>query len=149
MSTAVLGRRSIQRKITVALVRAVLEDIAARYPGRVDRRASDEVPARYVEADRPSCLVAVVLDRLGFSIGVLKTLDVEHAVGELCTAGVRVAESRHPALRRIDPAARALLQWVQDQQDAGREWGAIVSKAFGPSRWFARRDRDRRPWLYA
>ncbi len=148
--TTITGSRSKQKRITVAAVRTALEDIARLNPGRVDRRSDDETPARYVEWDRPACLVARVLERLGYGIGILKALDAEHAVGELCLPGVRVADSRHPAISRLDDNAKALLQWVQDRQDEGRMWGRIVADAFKARTVFtlARWDRERRPWLY-
>jgi hypothetical protein len=139
-----------QKKITVAQVRAALEDIARQHPRRVDQPAGEELPARYVAVNRPACLVANVLVRVGFNLGQLKALDAEHAVGDLFAAGVRVAESRHPALRKLDDNAKALLQWVQDKQDAGQQWGRIVTEALRPrASWLARWDRRKRPWLYA
>lgn len=143
-----------RKRITVAMVRAALVDIAARNPRRVDRRddhrVDAELPTRYAGRGGPACLVAQVLTRLGFTLGQLKALDAEHPVGELFTAGVRVTESRHPALRRLDDNAKALLQWVQDKQDAGHQWGRIVADAWRPrSVWkLARFDRRHRPWLY-
>lgn len=136
-------------KITVAQVRAVLEEIAATEPDRRDRRAG-LLPPRYVDQGQPNCLVALVLERLGISLGVLRQLDQEHPTGEIVHAGVRVAESRNPSLRRFDRAALDLLDHVQRQQDAGRTWGSIVCDAFNRTRftpdWY---DRRRRPWLFA
>ena len=146
MSTTVVAPKT--RKIGVSQVRAVLEDIAIEHPDRVDRRATDGLPARYAARGGPNCLVAMVLDRLGFSVGILKALDAEHPTGELFRAGgVQVAESRHPALKRIDPTARALLQYVQNQQDRGQRWGRIVRDAFSSNRFFERWERERKPWL--
>lgn len=160
MSTAVLTRpladhvigvpRSKPKRVTVPIVRAALEEVAWRYPFRVDIRALAEVPARYVDHGTPACLVAHILERLGYSVGILSALDAEHPVGDFFHTGVRIEEARHPALRRIDDNARALLAWVQAQQDRGRRWGAIVRDAFRAKRlWVrARRDREQRPWLY-
>lgn len=151
MSTATMSKpRTRKVKVTVNAVRVALEAVALATPAYVDRRAADDLPARYVEGGRANCLVAKVLENLGYSLGILKALDAEHPVGELCAAGVRVAESRHPALKKVDGQAKALLQWVQDQQDAGRAWGRIVTDAFKPrSLWdFESRDRHKRPWLY-
>ena len=144
-------RRSTAKvKITSTAVRVALEQIAAGSPAHVDHRAGDELPARYVVAGKANCLVARVLEQLGFSLGILKALDHEHPVGELSAPGVRVAESRHPALRKVDMQAKVLLQWVQDKQDAGWAWGSIVNDAFKPKRpWeFESWDRRNRPWLY-
>ncbi len=137
-------------RIGVDAVRAAMEEIGAAFPAYIDRRAADDLPARYVDRGHANCFVAKVLEKLGYSLGILKALDAEHPVGELCAAGVRVAESRHPALKKIDAQAKTLLQWVQDQQDAGRAWGRIVKDAFKPKAvWgFESRDRKKRPWLY-
>lgn len=154
MSTATMTSPSKAKtrkvKITVTAVRAALEQIATAFPARVDRRAADDLPARYVDQGAANCLVAKVLENLGFSLGILKALDAEHPVGDLTAAGVRVAESRHPALRKIDPQAKLLLQWVQTRQDGGQAWGRIVADAFRTkSLWeFESWDRKKRPWLY-
>ncbi len=153
MSTATStrpGKRTGKVKITALAVRAALEQVAAAAPTHVDQRAADDLPARYVTGGQANCLVARVLERLGYSLGVLKALDNEHPVGELSAPGVRVAESRHPALKKIDADAKVLLQWVQDKQDAGQTWGRIVEQAFRPKGVFEFEswDRRRRPWLY-
>jgi len=136
------------RRITVAAVREALRAVADEEPDRVDRRAVDFLPARYIDGGRPNCFVALVLTRLGFSVGVLRALDEEHPTGELIHAGVRVAESRHPALKKLDPVARQLLQYVQDCQDRGERWGRIVNDALTPNKWFGQLwDRRHRPWL--
>lgn len=136
------------RKITVEQVRTALERIAATYPNRRDRRAG-VLPARYIDRGRPNCLAALALQRLGFSMGVLRALDREHPTGDIVHAGVRVNESRHPALRRVDQRALALLDYIQRRQDNGHTWGEVISEALTPTRLlpdrFARR---RKPWLY-
>jgi len=142
-----LKRPRTPRRITVTAVTETLRVVVAEHPGRADRRATDGLPARYIDAGKPNCLVAMVLVRLGYSAGILKALDQEHPTGELTQPGVRVAESRHPALRKIDPVARRLLQYVQDAQDQGRRWDAILTDSCTPSRWFPARDRTRKPWL--
>ncbi len=133
--------------VSVAQVRAVLEGIAEEYPWRRDQRQREEHPPRYVEWGKPNCLVAMALLRLGFSLGLLRALDAEHPVGDLFQPGVRIAESRHPALARLDPAALALLAHVQEAQCRGRSWGRIVRDAFARSKWFPGRDLERKPWL--
>jgi hypothetical protein len=150
LSTATLHHRTTgPRRITVPAVRAVLEEVVAQYPNRIDRRAIDDLPARYIDRGQPNCLVALVLTRLGFSPGVLRALDQEHPTGSLVDAGAKVAESRHPALRKLHTDARLLLQYVQDHQDRGEQWSRIVVDAFKPRTWFTRRfDEARRPWLY-
>lgn len=155
MSSTTLSRPThttrTARRIHVADVRAALTEIAARHPDRRDPRVRDDLPPRYVHRGEPACLVALVLIRLGFSQGVLKALDQEHPTGALCEAGVRLAESRHPALRKIDPVARQLLQYVQDQQDRGQRWADIVRAAFTPVKPFTfaglRWPTSTKPWL--
>lgn len=140
MSTA-----CVERKITVAKVVEVLEQVAAEEPHRVDPSAEAGLMPRYLNQGRPNCLVAQVLSRLGFSRAVLRALDREYPVGELVHAGAEIAHSRNPALRRLDPAGRALLQFIQERQ--GLAWGRVTRDALTPSRWFARPARSRRPWL--
>lgn len=140
----------VKRKIRVDDLERVLKEIASADPDHVDRRADDGLLPRYVEDGKPNCLVAKALHKLGFSIGVLKALDREHPTGELVDAGVQIAESRHPALKKIDPLAKQLLKYVQDQQDRGRSWGKVVNDAFATrylgltGRW----ERQRKPWLF-
>jgi hypothetical protein len=149
-NNAVLKNPVRSKKITVDVVHAALLEVVEEEPERRDRRAEDGLCARYMDQGQPNCLVAKVLLRLGYSTGVLRQLDREFPTGELCHAGVRVVESRHPALRRIEPAALKLLQYVQDQQDRGHEWGAIVGDAFRRNRFFSDRwYRERKPWLFA
>lgn len=148
-ATTLTERRVHHRRITVDVVRDVLREIAAEEPDRCDARTELESGPRYIHSGHPSCLVARVLYRLGFSAGVLRAMDREYPTGELVEPGARIAESRHPALRKIDPTAKQLLQWVQDKQDQGLAWGVVVRQAFDVSRlsiwaW----DRRRRPWLY-
>lgn len=139
---------STSRKITVDDVKTALETVALTDPDHIDRRAAEGLPARYIDRGKPDCLVARSLAKLGFSTGVLKALDQEHPVGEILHAGVRVEESRHPALRKIDPLALRLLQYVQDQQDNGQRWGRIVADAFSTSVWRTPFDHRRKPWLF-
>lgn len=147
VSNALLNTRT-KRTITADTVTQVLAQIVEANPDHVDPRASDGLMPRYVHRGKPNCLVATVLDRLGFSLGVLRALDEEYPTGELRHAGVQVDKSRHPALRRIDPKARALLSYLQRQQDRGWAWGRIVRNALTPARFFNRFDKAERPWLY-
>lgn len=146
MSTAATTTRP--GRVTVALLHEHLAQIVAQDPGRVDERPELELPPRYVTNGEPACLVARLLTRLGYSLGILRDLDREYARGELRNAGVRIAESRHPALRRLDPDARALLEYLQRGQDAGLSWGTIAHKAFAPCRFGRGVDQRKRPWLY-
>lgn len=135
-------------KITVEAVKEALVDIVSDAGHVADPRAENEQPARYLSGGQPNCLVAHVLKRLGFSIGILRALDREHAVGNISHSGVQVAHSRHPALKKIDDKALALLQYVQNKQDAGMRWGRIVADAFTPGPWYSRFSKERcKPWL--
>lgn len=141
----------VRKKITVKDLEPVLKAIAEADPGHVDRRAAEGLLPRYVEHGKPNCLVARALSRLGFSVGVLKALDQEHPTGELVDAGVQVAESRHPSLKKLDPLAKQLLKYVQDQQDRGLSWGRVVADAFTARKEYFlgfRRERQRKPWLF-
>lgn len=139
----------ISRAITVNAVKEVLEDIVANNPDRADPRVEEGMHARYVHHGRPNCLVAHTLTRLGFSMSVLRALDREHGVGNVVDAGVPLIESRHPALRRIDPLALRLLDFVQARQDDGERWASVVRDAFHRHRYFGEYwDRKRKPWLF-
>lgn len=146
--TAVLahGRHTID----VEQVTRALTDVVATDPDRVDpRRRDDWGPIQYVHRGEPACLVAMTLLRLGYSLVVLQELDREYPMGEIQDAGVTIADSRHPALRKLHPAARALLDFVQQGQDKGHRWRDITTAAFAPRRLrLGRLDTLRRPWLY-
>lgn len=149
MSTAVLTttelkRPSHPRRITVATVREALRAVAADNPGRACPCQGSGVTARYVRRGRPDSLVAQALARVGYSTGVLTALDEEHPTGSVCERGVTVAESRHPALAKLDPLARQLLAYVQTRQDTGRPWDRIVAEALKPALFLRSR---RKPWL--
>jgi len=129
-----------RRPINAVNVRAALVAVSALNPGRHDARPGDGLTARYVNDDgRPNCLVAHVLLRLGITIHVLRALDQEYPTGELVRPGVKITETRHKALRRLDPDAQALLGYVQDRQEAGARWDRIVEEAFNPGRLSRRR----------
>ncbi len=136
--------------ITVARVREILTEIVEEHPLRRDARLKPDERPRYVEWGHPNNLTAMLLLRLGFGLGVLTALDAEHPVGDLFVPGVLVAESRHPALNRLEPAARDLIAYLQTQQHRGRAWGAIARDAFNLNRfWFPGRDRRTKPWMCA
>lgn len=146
-TTVLTGVR--KSKIGVDLVRAAMNEIVVTAPTHVDHRATDGLPARYVEHGQPVCLVAKILVRLGYSVAVLKELDREYPMGEIIHAGVQIGRSRHPALRKLSPEALALLQFLQDQQDRGLSWGRIAVKAFqSKGMMLAKFDKRERPWLY-
>lgn len=135
------------RRISVADVRGAMAVVAAEDPDHSDRRAEDDLSPRYIVHGQPSCLVARVLEQLGFSRGVLRDLDRCREVGDWRKSnggGARIGVSWHPALKKIDPAARQLLEWVQSRQDRGQCWGFIADQAFKKPRWGRR---ERKPWV--
>ena len=142
--TVLLHRPVLPRRITVAAVRAALEDVVAANPGKAGHPLRDDQPSRYIEQGQPSCLISLVMLRLGFSKGVLRALDEEHPTGEILQTGVTIEESRHPALKKITEDARRLLQYVQEAQDRGVRWDRIVTDAFRRQRWFRV---GKKPWL--
>lgn len=135
--------------ITVADVKETLEIIASASPDRIDTTAVAGGIPRYVTKGKPNCLVARVLAELGISTRTLSQLDYEVPVGGIVDAGVKIAESRNPELRRLVPAARALLQFVQDKQDRGARWGRAARAALRRNPLIpARIERVRKPWLF-
>ncbi len=136
-----------RRLINVTEVRQALERVVAADPDHADRRTRNGLPARYVSRGEPNSLVARVLAELGFSVGVLRSLDHEPPTGELFEVGVAVHESRHAALKKIDPTAMALLAFVQEGQDKGEKAERILRRAFQAGWLFPRRARLRKPWL--
>lgn len=115
------------RRITVDDVAAALDAVARERGRRTDDRVERKLAPRYVEHGQPCCLVAVVLHRLGFTIGQLKQFDAESGPGG---GGIILSQSRHPLLKRIEPLARQLLVYVQRRQDMGGEdWPQIVDRA--------------------
>lgn len=128
--------------ITVNQVRVELDRLAVEHPDRADPRPAGGQPPRYVVNGQPACLVAHVLHRLGMSVGALRALD--HETGRR-GAGVRINESRHPALRGADPRALALLAYVQFVQDGGYSWGTAAQDAFAAKHRYGRFPR---PWMY-
>lgn len=149
MTVDTTAAKTHSSKIDVDQVRTAMNEVVFTAPGHVDRRAENTLPARYVEHGEPVCLVAKILMKLGYSIGVLKELDREYPMGEIVHAGVLIGSSRHPALRKIQPEAIALLQFLQDRQDRGWTWSQIALKAFEPKGlMLAKFDQRNRPWLY-
>ncbi len=147
--TAIATPTRTARRITVTQVRDLLEIIASSEPGRVDRRRDEDPPSlRYTRDGRPHGLVARVLAELGFGMAILDALDAEHPLGDLFNVGAPVATSRHPALRKLDPHARALLAFCQERQDSGATWSRILLAATRKPRWWSfGADHRNRPWL--
>jgi hypothetical protein len=138
------------KTITVADIKTALDHIVAEAPDRTDRRIEDHLNPRYLDHGQPTCLVALLLIALGYRTALLRDLDREHSVGHVAATGVRIAESRHPALKRLDPKARTLLQFLQTRQDRGMCWDYIAEQAFKPRHLWTLPSTDRRarPWLY-
>jgi hypothetical protein len=95
--------------ITLAHVKTALEAVVREKGSHVDDRVDRKLPPRYVEHGEPCCLVANILHRCGFTIAQLKQFDTEPGHGG--GGGIILTESRHPLLKRIDPAALELVVW--------------------------------------
>lgn len=138
--------------ITADDMKTVLHELADNEPDRVDPCTVDEVRPRYLGLDgQPNSLVAHVLLKLGLDTTVLRQMDHEFPLGELLSSGVRISESRHPALSVIDSVALRLLDYLQDCQDCALTWSQALDDAYAkvprliPQRFV----RDRRPWMFA
>lgn len=105
-------------------VLAVLEQIVADDPGRLDQRIVGGAAPRYIHHGEPICLVAVALRRLGVSVASLRLLDRE-AHGR----PTGLATSCHPAVGRLTREARELLDQCQKLQDSGHTWSSAVRLA--------------------
>lgn len=126
-------------------VAGILARLVAENPDRVDVRAKELAP-RYVQHGHPNCLVAVLLDRMKVSLGVLKMLDVETRG----TGGVILWDTRHAIRKRFTPAAWELLAALQFCNDQGWTWACARRNVFSETAWIGRRwNRDNvgRPWL--
>lgn len=140
------------RPISAAEVKEVLFAVVQTDPERVDpRTTADEVRPRYLDADGdPDSLVAHVLMEIGFDMIFLRQLDAEFPLGHIFDSGVRIDESRHPALAEFEPAALKLLAYLQDLQDGGLPWMDCYLDAFAkPNRLVPTKYvRERRPWMF-
>jgi len=143
-------RAPLPKTVTAADVKHALDRVVDDDPARTDRRIEAHLNPRYLDQGQPTCLVAELLIELGYRTALLRDLDREHSVGHVAATGVRIHESRHPALKRLDPKARRLLQFLQNRQDRGQCWDFIAEQAFRPKPvWtLPRIDRRDRPWLY-
>lgn len=121
----------------VDAVRAVLDQVAAEHPDKVDRRPDGGLHPRYIEHGRPACLVAVILTRLGVSKGKLRQLDQEDR---------RVGESADPLWRRFTRDARGLLHYLQSQNDGAETWSQARRAAFRIHPYLHRRFARPGPW---
>lgn len=102
---------------------------------------------RYFRGE-PAGLTSYLLLELGYPAAMLKDLDCEYECGEVLHPGVKIQNSRHPALLRLDDKALALLGWIQQRQTSGMTWNELHLAAFAPYRFVGPFDRKRRPWLY-
>ena len=127
------------QKIDVPDVRAALDLVVAEQPDRKDRRAANRLEPRYVEDGAPACLVAAVLHRLNFTLGLLKSLD--HEAGRH-GGGVVLSDSKSPIRRRFTPEAWALLAFLQKENDRRGTWEQARREAFSvDSYWMNRNPR--------
>ena len=145
-ATPITPRALPPAAVSTSRVRAILAQLARTEPDRTDEPLPDDRPARYLRDGEPTSLVAHALIQLGYPQAILRELDREHALGDL-RPGVHLAQSRHRALRALQPSARALLEHIQRWQ--GRPWSEVVTAALAPAhRLTVTFDRRRRPWLY-
>jgi len=98
---------------------------------KVLRRIADEQPNRkvstyrYLVCGEPSCLIAVLLERLGVDREVMRELDREDA-----SQGAKmISLSRHKLWDDFDKQARVLMQSAQMSQDNGCNWKTAVEYA--------------------
>ncbi len=102
---------------TLGLLREVIEEFGADH---VAPRIPDGVVGgsgcQYVYEGKPSCLVGQVLYRAGVSLAEL-------------TAVEGSAPQLEEFTRWAGPAARRLLAYAQEEQDAGRAWGVALAHA--------------------
>ena len=136
--------------LTVDMVRQAMNGVVDESPAHIDPAPHDEyMPPRYLnDHGQPDCLVAKILVKLGFSAAVLMELDHEYRQGHW-HPGVRIGESTHYSLCKIEGRALALLAYLQSGQEKGLNYGSIGLLAFEPVRFWQRKiDRKRRPWLY-
>lgn len=108
-------------KFDVSQVREVLDTICATMGDHTDKNPSGGLNPRYLDQGQPACLVGMILAHLGFSPGVLRELDKEHAA---------LPYSSHPILKRFSPDARALLEFLQSRNDGQWTWGRARREAF-------------------
>lgn len=124
-----------KRRYDVPAVMRVLDALIAQDPGRRDRRAaSGELECRYVEHGRPACLAAAVLDGLGVSMGLLKSLD-----RELKDGSVQLVGSRSPIRKRFTDSAWELLSALQWCNDYGLSWAEAKERVLDPGSRVGRR----------
>lgn len=109
-----------RKRIGVDEVATVLEELAGEFTDRVDPR-SQTAHQRYVSCGQATCLVAVALERLGFSPASIATLDQE-AKGR----PVAFVDSKSAVAQRFTHQARELLDTAQRFQDSGDTWSRAV-----------------------
>lgn len=130
-------------KLDVGDVERAMERTVARFPQHRDERVIQGHDPRYVYHGNPWCMVAVVLDELGFGVKRLKALD---------KAGAYRIDQIHPLRPRFTREAWELLAWVQRRNDGGRAWDWILREAFNRTEWGHIPHPDNsfwaaRPWL--
>lgn len=130
--------------ITVNQVKATLDIVAYRDRYQADAPVGRHLPTRFVEDDKPCCLVAVILHELGFTIPQLRQLDAETGND----GGIMLGQSRHPLLRRINPDALELLAYVQKRQDMDETWVQVADRAMQRGQYATNYQGRERGWQY-
>lgn len=129
-----MGRNVGSSLIGLAEVKHALNAVAAEEPQHVDDRVERGLSPRYVEHGKPCCLVAVVMYRLGISLGMLRQLDREQHEPGTSGGGIVLRQTRSPIVGRFSPLAWDLLCEAQARQDRGFAWRDVVDGLLRPRR---------------
>lgn len=100
---------------------SLLQEVVAERPDYVyERPVADSPQCLYVLDNEPSCLVAQVLHRAGYSVETLSGLDGQGPISD--------AVREVPAIVLTGDAA-AILEAAQGAQDDGETWGDALAVA--------------------
>lgn len=121
-----------QTPVTAAEVGAVLELVVLRAGEDTTYETPEEGSAVYVHEGEPHCLVALVLVELGFTVdelvrlGNVRPTSIDLPADKWNDELLRRVEASRPLWERLTPAARTLLDHVQEHQDDEAAWGNIL-----------------------
>jgi hypothetical protein len=105
-------------RITAHVARRLLREVVTD----TGRDHTVAVPGRYVHDDRPMCIVARALYRLGVTVDELADMD-------LCSSLNDIRDVRLPARVRMSVQARIVLGAAQGVQDVQDTWGDALDAA--------------------
>lgn len=122
--------------ITYERVRDLLREIVAERPDFVAERfpySNGVKGCRYADDEgEPSCIIGVLLDRLGIDRAVLKELDDECTLMNGTKTPQALGSSEHDVWNCFTPDAMKFLSDVQTEQDqADATWNMAVERAIG------------------